>query len=72
MINQEEIRQLSLREKLALIESLWAEISADPRQVEVPKWHKDLLDSREEALQRGDAKVLEWEEAKRQIDRKVR
>ena len=71
-MTQEEIRQLSLKDKLALFESLWAEISADPNQVEVPEWHKALLDSREEALQRGDAKVLEWEEAKRQIDQKVR
>jgi putative addiction module component (TIGR02574 family) len=71
-MTQEQIRQLSLKEKLALFESLWAEISADANQVEVPKWHKDLLDSREEALKRGDAKVLEWEEAKRQIDQKIR
>ena len=71
-MTQEQIRQLSLKEKMALFESLWAEISADPDQIEVPKWHKDLLDSREEALKRGDAKILEWEEAKRQIDQKIR
>ena len=72
MIAQEEIRGLSFREKLALFESLWTEISRDPGQVEVPQWHKDILDSREEALKRGETKILDWDEAKSQIDQKVR
>ncbi len=67
MIAHEEIRQLSLHEKLALLESLWAEISIEPHQVDVPQWHKDILDSRQEALEKGQIKILEWDEAKKQI-----
>ena len=72
MIAQAEIHQLPLGEKLALFESLWAEISIDPSQVEVPQWHREILDSREEALKKGDVTVLEWDEAKKQINQAVR
>lgn len=68
MIAQAEIRQLSFPEKVALLETVWAEIATDPGQVEVPRWHKDILDQRDLALRQGQAVVLEWEEAKKQID----
>jgi len=72
MIAQTEIRQMTLPEKFALLETVWAEILTDPSQVEVPQWHKDLLDQRDIALQEGRAVVLEWDEAKKQIDQAIR
>ena len=72
MIAQSEIRQMSFPEKVALLETVWSEIAADPGQVEVPQWHKDILDERDLALHEGRATVLEWDEAKRQIERATR
>ena len=72
MIAQAEIRQMTLPEKVALLETVWAEISTEPDHVEVPQWHKDILDRRDLGLQKGRATVLEWEEAKKQIDQAVR
>jgi len=71
MIAQAEIRQLPLPEKLALLEAVWAELAADPDTVEVPQWHKDILDERQLLLERGSAQVLDWELAKEQINRRV-
>lgn len=67
MIAKEDIRKLPMKEKLALLETVWAEISPEPDEVEVPQWHKDLLDERELALREGRTEVLDWEDAKRQI-----
>ena len=72
MIAQEEIRRLTFPEKVALLETVWAEIATDPSQVEVPQWHKDILDQRDLDLREGQAVVLEWEEAKKQIDQATR
>ena len=72
MIAQSEIRQMSLSEKVALLEAVWSEIEVDPAQVEVPQWHKDILDERETDLSEGRAIVLDWAEAKRQIDVAIR
>ena len=72
MIAHEDIRQMPLAEKLVLLETVWSEISSDPEQVEVPQWHKDILDEREQALKDGRAKILDWEDAKKQIDQATR
>lgn len=72
MIAQSEIRQMSFPEKVALLETVWSEIAADPGQVEVPQWHKDILDERDIALNEGRATLLEWDEAKRQIEQATR
>ena len=72
MIAKSEIRQMSFPEKVALLETVWSEIAADPAQVEVPQWHKDILDERDLALKEGRATVLEWDEAKRQIEHATR
>jgi len=63
---------MSFPEKVALLEAVWSEIAADPAQVEVPQWHKDILDERDLALKDGRATVLEWDEAKRQIEQATR
>jgi hypothetical protein len=72
MIAQSEIRQMSLPEKVALLETVWSEIATDPAQVEVPQWHKDILDERDLALKEGRAVILDWDEAKRQIEQATR
>jgi hypothetical protein len=72
MIAHAEIRQLTLPEKFALLEKVWAEITIDSDHVEVPQWHKDILDQRELAMQEGQVTVLDWEEAKKQIEQATR
>ena len=67
MIAKEEIRKLPMQEKLALLEAVWAEISPEADELEIPQLHKDLLDDRELALREGRTEVLDWEDAKRQI-----
>jgi putative addiction module component (TIGR02574 family) len=72
MIAQSEVRQMSFPEKVALLETVWSEIAAEPGQVEVPQWHKDILDERDLALKEGRATVLVWDEANRQIEQATR
>jgi len=47
-------------------------ISTDPDQVEVPQWHKEILNQRENALQDGRDTILEWDKAMKQIEQAVR
>jgi len=72
VIAQAEIRQLPLPEKLALLEAVWAELTADPDTVEIPQWHKDILDERQRLMDQGSSQVLDWELAKEQINRMLR
>jgi hypothetical protein len=68
MITQQDVVLLPLNEKIALMETLWAEISRIDEDVEVPEWHKEVLDERERRIRSGEAKFIPWEDAKRQID----
>ena len=64
----EQFRQLSLHEKLLVMEAMWDDISSAEEQVETPQWHRELLDQREELIQDGKAEFIDWEIAKKQID----
>jgi hypothetical protein len=39
MIAMDEIHQLSLREKLFVMEAIWDDISRAEQNLEVPQWH---------------------------------
>ena len=68
MIAIEEIHQLPLREKLLVMEAIWEDLSREEQNLEVPQWHKEVLDERERLLAEGKAQFVDWEEAKRQIN----
>lgn len=72
MIAQADIRQMPLAEKLALFETLWSELSSEPGQVEIPQWHKEILDERLQAAERGEIEVIDWQVAKAQIRDMIR
>ncbi len=68
MIVLEQIHQLPLREKLLVMEAIWEDLSRREQDVEVPPWHRELLDERERLLADGRAQFVDWEKAKRQIN----
>ena len=59
------------REKLRLMEALWADLSGDEENLDSPAWHADALRETSERIARGEEKILDWEEAKLKL-RKVR
>lgn len=59
--------QMSIEEKLELMEQLWADLSRRPEDVPLPEWHREVLEEREAALERGEEEVMDWEEAKARL-----
>ena len=72
MIALEQIHQLPLREKLLVMEAIWDDIFGEEQNLEVPQWHKEVLDERERLLAEGKAQFVDWEDAKRQINEATR
>ncbi len=62
-----EIQKMPRREKLKLMESLWADLSRDEAELESPAWHADALRETSERRARGEEKVIDWEEAKAKL-----
>ena len=59
---KEEIKELTLSEKLLLVEDIWDLIAADSSEVPVPVWQKEELDKRYEEYKAGELKLYNWEE----------
>ncbi|MEM9283798.1 MAG: addiction module protein [Verrucomicrobiota bacterium] len=56
--------QMSVQEKLRAIETLWEDLRKSHEGIPVPEWHRQALRESEERVQKGEEKILDWEEAK--------
>jgi hypothetical protein len=65
------VSQLSLAQKLDLMETLWAELSRDEKALESPAWHATVLKDRGEAFATGKVTISDWDQAKKRIKKKV-
>ena len=63
---------MTIHEKLAVMESLWEDLSRSPDAIESPEWHKEILDERRQGVVEGTARFVDWEAAKADIRDKLR
>ena len=61
------IENLSVAEKLALMERLWDDLSRRPEDVPSPQWHGDVLAERMAAIRDGRTEFVDWDDAKRRL-----
>lgn len=64
-----EIKRLPLREKLQIMEALWDDLNERFESLEVSPEIRSLLDDRRARVQRGDARLLDWDSVKGTIGR---
>jgi putative addiction module component (TIGR02574 family) len=64
---EKSILDLSLSEKLQLLEDLWDVIASDPAAVPVQEWQTEELDRRKQNLLKNQGSVISWEEIQRRI-----
>lgn len=67
MSTELQIDQMTLAEKLRAMEQLWDDLRTRAEGVPMPRWHKDLLDERQELIATGEAQFDDWENAKARI-----
>lgn len=63
-----EIAQLSLPEKLLLVEDLWDSIALDATSLPVPQSHKEELDHRLKSYEANPGNLLSLEELQGRIE----
>lgn len=61
------LKDMTLQEKLAIMESIWEDLVHTPEAIESPTWHKNLLDERRQRLAEGTSRFTDWETAKADI-----
>lgn len=65
-----EILNLPLKEKFHIMELLWDDMRGEIDAAEVPQEHRELLDSRRARIERGEARLLDWDRVKNKFVRK--
>jgi putative addiction module component (TIGR02574 family) len=63
----ESIFELTLSEKLQLVEDLWDDIASTPEAVPVHDWQKEELARRKQNLISNPGSALSWEEIQRRV-----
>jgi putative addiction module component (TIGR02574 family) len=65
------LQEMSLPDKMELLEALWDNLSRSPEQLQSPEWHKDVLAERRQRAQSGEDTFSDWEAAKRDIRKRI-
>ena len=66
------LKEMTVEEKLQLMEAIWDDLSQNAEQVPPPAWHGQALKALEEAIQRGEETFEDWETARRNIEQSIR
>lgn len=60
-----DLQQMSIPDKLRLMEALWDDLSK--AGVDSPTWHGDVLAERDRLIASGEERFVNWEAAKAQL-----
>ena len=66
-----EIGDMTVAEKLRMMEAIWDDLCQRAEQLESPHWHGDVLKEREEARQDGRQLPQDWDSAKEAIRKRL-
>jgi putative addiction module component (TIGR02574 family) len=70
-LTPDELRQLSVEDRLQLIEELWDSLDGEADGLPVPNWHRAEIDKRLDALEDGTSVGASWDEVHRRITGKT-
>ena len=62
-----KIDQLTTAEKIQVMEMIWEDLCKNEKDFSPPEWHKQILDEREQLVEEGKEKTIDWEQAKKEI-----
>lgn len=66
------LREMSIAEKIAMMEELWSDLSSQTLEYASPDWHGQLLAERKRLAESGEIGFTDWEAAKQEIQDKIR
>ena len=61
------LEEMTVEEKLQVMEMIWEDLSRNTKDLPPPPWHGDVLKSIESAIERGDESYEDWDIVKKQL-----
>jgi putative addiction module component (TIGR02574 family) len=69
----EDLKKLSVEERLELLEDVWTSLDEDhPHPMPMPKWHEEELERRLRDLEENGSQGVEWSEFYNELRKKYR
>ena len=65
------LAEMTVAEKLELMETLWVDLSRDPDEIPSPAWHGEVLRERQRQLDAGETHFIPLEEAVASLRRRA-
>lgn len=62
-----QLNQMTTKDKIRTMESLWDDLCRHANAVASPSWHKGVLSQREKSLVKGKDKFIDWNKEKGRI-----
>lgn len=62
-----DLQQMTIPDKLRLMEALWKDLSAAEANITSPEWHGEVLAERDRLIESGAEAFLDWEVAKKKL-----
>lgn len=62
-----QLEQMTTKDKIHAMESLWDDLCKHAEVVTSPSWHKDILSQREKSLAKGKEEFNDWDREKERI-----
>lgn len=66
------LQEMTVEEKLELMEAIWADLSRHGEAISAPGWHGGVLAERKTAVENGEATFEDWEAARRRIEKEIK
>jgi putative addiction module component (TIGR02574 family) len=61
-MNLAEIKKMSIADRLKTMEALWDSLLHENEEIEIPEWHKKIVQKRKEDIKSGKAKFISLSE----------
>lgn len=61
------LEKMTKEEKLQIMEALWIDLTKYDEEFLSPNWHEDILKLRENRVQAGHEKYLDWDLTKKKL-----
>jgi hypothetical protein len=61
------LEDMSIEEKLKTMEEIWDDLVSHAESLPSPEWHRDILEDRDKALEKGIEQTIDWDVAKKAL-----
>ena len=66
-MNIAEVKKLSTKERLEVMEVIWESLMNEPEELETPDWHKPILQERKRRIEAGEVGFIPLSDLKNAI-----